>query len=71
LRGTRLVKEQIFDNGGTKVCHGVAQTALGTDFSFLLDLGNDKPSVKPVTIHYDAPGNILSKPTSSKHYLIA
>jgi len=36
--------------GGCKGCHGVAQTAFGTDFSFLLDFGNNKPSSAPETI---------------------
>ncbi len=43
-----------FNMGGCKGCHGVAQTAFGTDFSFLLDYGVDKPVVNPDTIHYHA-----------------
>lgn len=41
---------QIFDNGGCKGCHGVAQTSFGTDFSFLLDFGNNKPAIAPAPI---------------------
>ena len=41
--------------GGCQGCHGVAQTAFGTDFSFLLDFGNNKPSIMPAAIHYSAP----------------
>jgi len=43
------------DMGGCKGCHGVAQTAFGTDFSFLLDFGNNKPSIMPATITYYPP----------------
>ena len=38
--------------GGCKGCHGVAQTSFGTDFSFLLDFGANKPVVNPDTIIY-------------------
>jgi hypothetical protein len=41
--------------GGCKGCHGVAQTAFGTDFSFLLDFGNNKPSLDPDTITRQLP----------------
>ncbi len=41
-----------YNMGGCKGCHGVAQTSFGTDFSFLLDFGVDKPVVNPDTIHY-------------------
>jgi hypothetical protein len=64
-----VYKNKIYDNGGCKGCHGVAQTAFGTDFSFLLDFGNNKPSIQPATIHYDVPGSVSAKPTSLKHYL--
>ncbi|MFQ3244591.1 MAG: hypothetical protein ACI9SP_001222 [Arenicella sp.] len=40
--------------GGCKGCHGVAQTSFGTDFSFLLDFGVNKPVVQPDTIIYHA-----------------
>ena len=43
--------------GGCKGCHGVAETALGTDFSFLLDFGNNKPSILPATVIYYPPTN--------------
>jgi hypothetical protein len=43
------------DMGGCKGCHGVAQTAFGTDFSFLLDFGNNKPSIQPATVVYYPP----------------
>ena len=61
----------IYDNGGCKGCHGVAQTSFGTDFSFLLDVGNNKPSVFPAGINN--PSNDLGpaavpKPPQ-KHYL--
>jgi len=52
--------------GGCKGCHGVAQTAFGTDFSFLLDFGNNKPSVSPATITYYPP--TAAKP-ALKHFL--
>lgn len=64
-----VYKNKIYDNGGCKGCHGVAQTAFGTDFSFLLDFGNNKPSIRPATIHYDAPGSITAKLTSLKHFM--
>jgi len=54
------------DMGGCKGCHGVAQTAFGTDFSFLLDFGNNKPSKMPATITYYPPA--AAKP-ALKHYL--
>jgi hypothetical protein len=59
---------KIYDNGGCKGCHGVAQTAFGTDFSFLLDFNNNKPAIHPATIHYDPPGSIAAK-VKLKHYL--
>lgn len=43
-----------YNMGGCKGCHGVAQTSFGTDFSFLLDFGVNKPVVNPDTIHYHA-----------------
>lgn len=64
-----VYKNKLYNNGGCKGCHGVAQTAFGTDFSFLLDFGNNKPSIKPATIHYDAPGSVGAKPKALKHYL--
>lgn len=63
----------IYDNGGCKGCHGVAQVSFGTDFSFLLDFGNNKPSVLPAGIN-----NPTNDPTTAatvaahaptKHYL--
>ncbi|WP_437828894.1 hypothetical protein [Sorangium sp. So ce1153] len=39
-----------YNMGGCKGCHGVAQTAFGTDFSFLLDFGQGKPGVTPDTL---------------------
>ncbi|HEX3553895.1 MAG TPA: hypothetical protein VIA62_11775 [Thermoanaerobaculia bacterium] len=58
-QGTQL------DMGGCKGCHGVAQTALGTDFSFLLDFGNNKPSIQPATVIYYPPSN--PKPALKKY----
>ncbi|HEX7651909.1 MAG TPA: hypothetical protein VF607_00285, partial [Verrucomicrobiae bacterium] len=50
--GANLVYDgQTFNMGGCKGCHGVAQTAFGTDFSFLLDTAN-KPIPNPDTIFY-------------------
>jgi hypothetical protein len=46
-----VYNRQLFNNGGCKGCHGVAQTALGADFSFLLDFGNNKPAVVPAVLH--------------------
>lgn len=66
-----VYKNRIYNNGGCKGCHGVAQSAFGTDFSFLLDFGNNKPSVRPATIHYDAPGSVAAKATTLKHFLEA
>jgi hypothetical protein len=66
-----VYQNKIYDNGGCKGCHGVAQTAFGTDFSFLLDFGNNKPSVRPATIHYDPPGTVPAKPAPLKHFLDA
>lgn len=60
-----------YTNGGCKGCHGVAQTAFGTDFSFLLDFGNNKPSLAPATLHYITPGTTIAKPISLKHYMDA
>jgi hypothetical protein len=51
--------------GGCKGCHGVAQTAFGTDFSFLLDFGNNKPSVNPATVIYYPPTS--AKPLQKKY----
>ncbi len=39
-----LYKGNVYNTGGCKGCHGVAQTAFGLDFSFLMDF-----SGKPVT----------------------
>lgn len=64
-----VFRNKIYDNGGCKGCHGVAQTAFGTDFSFLLDFGNNKPSIRPATIHYDPPGSVAAKPAALKHFL--
>jgi hypothetical protein len=47
-----LYKGKTFNMGGCKGCHGVAQTAFGTDFSFLLDFVGDKPVDDPDTIIY-------------------
>jgi hypothetical protein len=66
---------KIYDNGGCKGCHGAAQTNIGTDFSFLLDFGNNKPSVTPATIRYIVPPTQLTATASKalvrplKHYL--
>lgn len=64
----------IFDNGGCKGCHGVAQTSFGTDFSFLLDFGNNKPSVSPAGINNPSNNNLPGATTAAvrpgiKHYL--
>ena len=59
---------KIYNNGGCKGCHGVAQTAFGTDFSFLLDFGNNKPSIQPATIRY-VPPTTASPKIKLKHYL--
>ena len=40
--------------GGCQGCHGVAQGALGTDFSFLLDNGNGKPVYSPDILNQNA-----------------
>jgi hypothetical protein len=51
--GNNVLYQRVPKNmGGCKGCHGVAQTSFGTDFSFLLDSGNDKPVVNPDTIFY-------------------
>ena len=66
---------KIYDNGGCKGCHGAAQTNIGTDFSFLLDFGNNKPSITPATIHYVVPATQLTATATKtlvrplKHYL--
>jgi hypothetical protein len=66
---------KIYDNGGCKGCHGAAQTNIGTDFSFLLDFGNNKPSITPATIRYIVPPTQLTATASKalvrplKHYL--
>jgi hypothetical protein len=61
----------IYDNGGCKGCHGVAQTSFGTDFSFLLDFGNNKPSVSPASINNPSndPAPALTARPPLKHYL--
>jgi hypothetical protein len=66
-----VYKNETYTNGGCKGCHGVAQTAFGTDFSFLLDFGNNKPSLAPATLHYISPGATIVKPLPLKHYLDA
>lgn len=48
-----------YNMGGCKGCHGVAQTAFGTDFSFLLDF-NDKPVTAPDVIN-PPPSGIADK----------
>lgn len=53
--------------GGCKGCHGVAQTAFGTDFSFLLDFGNNKPSIDPASITYQAPKPAVPKKAAKKY----
>ncbi|QRK09290.1 hypothetical protein JQX13_03810 [Archangium violaceum] len=45
-----LFQQKPYNMGGCKGCHGVAQTTVGTDFSFLLDFGNNKPAKTPDTI---------------------
>lgn len=64
---------QIYNNGGCKGCHGVAQTAFATDFSFLLDFNNNKPSVSPATLHYTPPPppstTAVKAKRGRKHYL--
>jgi hypothetical protein len=60
-----------YNNGGCKGCHGVAQTAFGTDFSFLLDFGNNKPACQPSLI-YTPPPTVTATATAKKklkHYL--
>ena len=44
--------KKVYNMGGCKGCHGVAQTSFGTDFSFLLDFGANKPVNNPDTIIY-------------------
>lgn len=39
------------DMGGCQGCHGVGQTFIGSDFSFLLDHGFGKPLKEPATIN--------------------
>ena len=46
-----LFEGKTYNMGGCKGCHGVAQTAFGTDHSFLLDFAN-KPVRNPDTIIY-------------------
>ena len=46
---------------------GVAQTAFGTDFSFLLDFGNNKPSIVPATVHYYPPANAADLASLKKY----
>jgi hypothetical protein len=64
---------KIYDNGGCKGCHGAAQTGFGTDFSFLLDFGNNKPAITPATIHYVPPPPAITATKTFvrplKHYL--
>jgi hypothetical protein len=51
--GANVLYQRVPRNmGGCKGCHGVAQTAFGTDFSFLLDFGADKPVSNPDTLFY-------------------
>ena len=50
-----LFQGKTYNTGGCKGCHGVAQTASGTDFSFLLDYGAGKPVDNPDTIFYVPP----------------
>ena len=49
-----LYQGKTFNVGGCKGCHGVAQTAFGTDSSFLLDFAG-KPVTEPDTIFYVKP----------------
>ncbi len=50
-----IYQGKTFNMGGCKGCHGVAATAFGTDSSFLLDFGNNKPVKEPDTILYAKP----------------
>ena len=51
--GNNVLYQRVPRNmGGCKGCHGVAQTAFGTDFSFLLDFDNGKPVSNPDTLFY-------------------
>lgn len=61
---------KIYNQGGCKGCHGVAQTGFGTDFSFLLDFGHNKPAIAPATIHYYPPSSLASPSADHrKNYL--
>jgi hypothetical protein len=42
-----IFNQKSFNMGGCQGCHGQAQVNFGTDFSFLLDEGNNKPVIKP------------------------
>jgi len=42
-----VYNKQTYNMGGCQGCHGQAQGSFGTDFSFLLDSGNNKPVVVP------------------------
>ncbi|NQY09329.1 MAG: hypothetical protein HRT71_07410 [Flavobacteriales bacterium] len=59
-----ISEKKFLDAGGCIGCHGVAQTFLGTDFSFLLD-DVGKPVPQPSTINTIIP---LNK-TNAKQYL--
>jgi hypothetical protein len=51
--GNNVLYQRVPKNmGGCKGCHGVAQTAFGTDFSFLLDFDAGKPVSNPDTLFY-------------------
>jgi hypothetical protein len=53
-----------YNMGGCKACHAVAQTAFGTDFSFLLDFGANKPVAQPDTLFYVSPNPNIIKARS-------
>ncbi|GJM35045.1 MAG: hypothetical protein DHS20C18_40460 [Saprospiraceae bacterium] len=68
--GNNLIYDtQLFNMGGCKGCHGVAQTSFGTDFSFLLDFGNGKPTFAPDLLKMGTPANAQML-EASKKYLV-
>lgn len=61
-----------FNMGGCKGCHGVAQTFFGTDSSFLLDFGVNKPVSEPDTLFYvpePAPATASTEVRALRSYL--
>lgn len=60
-----------YNMGGCKGCHGQAQVTFGTDFSFLLDSGNNKPVILPDSLINYQQGLLISNPSSNAQGILS